>query len=71
MRWSGFTLDVQSIQCADRENYLQHSDYHTNSLECNEKKVRLSAGEVQHDALVTEIGYYKYYKKPCFRYIYI
>ena len=51
---SGFTLDVKSIPCADHENYLQQDDHITASLGCDEEKVKLSPGEVQHGALVSD-----------------
>ena len=50
----GFRLDVQSTPCTDLENYLQH-------LKCDEQEVQLSTGEVQHAALVTEVGSYGEY----------
>ena len=46
---SGFTLDVQSISCADRENYPQH-DYCAVSVQ----EVQLATGDEQQGALITD-----------------
>ena len=69
VRRSGFTLDVQSISCADRENYQQqpttsgypnypngNPNYSGNNVGCDESvhEVQLAAGDEQQAALVTE-----------------
>ena len=49
-RMSGFTLDVQSIPCSERESFPEHGE------PCDPQEVVISAWEVQQGALVTDTG---------------
>ena len=55
VRRRGFTLDVQSIHCCERESFPQDVD------PCDPQNLVIAAGEVQQDALVTSTANYGNY----------
>ena len=52
---SGFSLDVRSISCADREQYPEtgNQQEYEDHGSCDAEEVQIGAGDVLQDALVT------------------